>query len=192
MKLPRLSLRYRPLSKAPDCMTDIADRRVFTDEENALLISIETRLAQEMVRLVGPLREFARRSQLISKELPDNAHFCKLVSSLLPLLALQFSNALLQGVRNRTFVCDGTLHLKDLGLGLNDFVRKIDLDGRQFLAVALIERKASDIDEVVQAGLKYCERCNSLHYAPPKISEEELQMIVRAFEDDAKHEGFSK
>lgn len=167
-------------------MAEITSCTVFTDEENALLSSIETRLAEEMVRLVFPLREFARRSQLISKEIPDNAHFCKLVSGLLPLVALQFSNALLQSVSKRTFVKDGRLYLEHLGLSLNDFIREVDLDGKKFLAVALIERELTKFDSIASASLKNCNHCGSFHYDPHALRSNELSRILDGLEKSEK------
>jgi hypothetical protein len=140
-----------------------AKRSVFGHAQDALLASIETRLTQEMLRLVGPLREFARRSQLIREEIPNEAQFCKLISAALPILSLHFANALLESAQKNTFAGDGVLYLKDIGLGLNDLVREVDLEGRKFLAVALVERKSSDIFKEGVASLKGCNSCGGFH-----------------------------
>jgi hypothetical protein len=136
---------------------------VFGHAQDALLAGIETRLTQEMLRLVGPLREFARRSQLIRKEIPNEAQFCKLISASLPIISLHVANAFLESAKKNTFAGDGVLYLKDIGLGLNDVVREVDLEGRKFLAVALVERKSSDIFKEGVASLKSCNSCGGFH-----------------------------
>ena len=140
-----------------------AQSGAFGHAQDALLADIETRLTQEMLRLVGPLREFARRSQLIREEIPDSAQFCKLISAALPIVSLQVANAFLESAKKNTFAGDGVLYLNDIGLRLNDFVREVDLDGRKFLAVALIERKSSDIFKEGVASLKSCNSCGGFH-----------------------------
>ena len=136
---------------------------VFGHLQDALLASIETRLTQEMLRLVSPLREFARRSQLVREEIPNSAQFCKLISAALPLVSLHFANAILEGSKKNTFTGDGVLYLNDIGLSLNDFVREVDIDGRKFMAIALVERKSSDIFEEGVASLKSCQHCRGFH-----------------------------
>ena len=158
----------RRLDFGPVCNLNLglaqdAQGGVFGHSQDAFLASIETRLTQEMLRLVSPLREFARRSQLIREEIPNSAQFCKLVSAALPLISLHFVNAILESSKKNTFAGDGALYLKDIGLSLNDFVREIDLDGRKFMAIAVVERKSSDIFEEGVASLKSCQHCGSFH-----------------------------
>jgi hypothetical protein len=122
----------------------VADATEFPNVQNALFVGIEARLTQIMLWLVGPLREFARRTELIRKEIPDGAQFCKFISASLVKLAFHFANAFLSSAQENAFVGDGVVYLKELGLSLHDFVREINLDGRKFQAVTLIDRKASD------------------------------------------------
>lgn len=135
----------------------------FGHAQDALLACIEARLAEEMIRLIGPVNEFAHRFQAISQEIPEGAQFCKLVSRVFPLIALQFSNALLMSQQKRIFAGDGVAHLQELGLCLQDFLREIHLDGRKFLAIALIESKPSEIFEVPQTNRPECEYCGRVH-----------------------------
>jgi hypothetical protein len=127
---------------------------VIADEQHALLAVLEARLTNEVLRLVGALRQFGDRAQLIGEELPGSAQFSKAVTSLLTLLSLQMAIALGKGLDTPIFVDDGRQYLADLGLSLNDFVREVDLDGRRFLAVALIDKAPDEILAGVEAGEK--------------------------------------
>jgi hypothetical protein len=144
-------------------LAQVAQSGVTADSQDALLASIETRLTQEMLRLIGPLREFARRSQLIREEIPDSAQFCKLVSAALPMIALHFCNAFLESAQKNTFAGDGVLYLNDIGLRLHDFVREVDIDGRKFMAIAHVQGKSSDIFKEGVASLKSCKSCGGFH-----------------------------
>jgi hypothetical protein len=118
---------------------------VLTDVENTLLASIETRLTEEMLRLSGSLAEFGSRAQLIGMELPESAHFCKLITSFLSLMGLQLAYAVSKGSEKRIFLNDGAEYLQELGLEAKDFIREVDLDGRRFLAVALIAEQPHQV-----------------------------------------------
>jgi|GEM_PF-6776412 len=125
---------------------------VLADAQNRLLASIETRLTDEMGRLALALREFAHSSQVISKEIPESANFCKLVTGFFSLFALQFADALQRSGERLTFEDDGALYLRELGLQLNDFIREVDLEGRKFLAVALTDKDGNSIFERTNQG----------------------------------------
>lgn len=119
-----------------------ASGNVLTDEQSALLAGIEARLTKEVMGLVGSLAEFGRRAQAIGKEVPDDAQFCQLVPSFLALCSFQLAYALGKSADRRIFAEDGAEYLRELGLGVKDLFREIDLDGRRFLAVALVEQGA--------------------------------------------------
>lgn len=131
-----------------------ADEQRVVLAQDALLAGIEARLAEEVRGLVAALDQFGRRTQLIGKELPEGAHFCKAVTGLLGLLGFQFAYALGKGLDRPIFVDDGAEYLRELSLSLNDLIREVDLDGRRFLAVALIEQSASEILGVGQGADK--------------------------------------
>lgn len=114
-------------------------------QDALLLADIEARLANEVRRLVDALREFGSRAQLVCKEIPDSAHFTKLVSSALVLISFQLAYALGKGLDKPIFFDDGAEYLRELNLCLSDFVREIDLDGRRFLAIALIDQQPSEL-----------------------------------------------
>ena len=119
-----------------------------TDKDD-LLASIEARLTKEVIDLAGVLRDFSGRVQLIGKELPDTAHFSQSVTSLLSLIGLQLAVALLKGSDTPLLLDDGAQYLSELGLSLEDSIRELHLDGRRFLAVALID---SSTDQVANDG----------------------------------------
>ncbi|EJF5828971.1 hypothetical protein M8W91_002793 [Salmonella enterica] len=102
----------------------------------------EARLAEEVKSLAEALEYFSRSTQRISNELPDNSHFGKSVTLLLSLGSLQLANALLKNGDKPLLRDDGVEHLRELGLGLDDFIREIELDGRKFLAIALVDSAA--------------------------------------------------
>lgn len=122
------------------------------DTQDALLSAIEARLTKEVRGLVAALHQFGCRTQLIGKDIPDSAKFCKLVAGSLTLLGFQFAYAFSQGLDKPIFFDDGAKYLADLGLSLEEFVREVTLDGRRFLAVALIEPEFSKLDSTVDAG----------------------------------------
>jgi len=118
---------------------------VLGKNQDALLLSdIEARLTNDVKGIILSLTEFAGSSQSICKEIPANAHFCKLIASTLQLFSLQIAVALGQGLNKPIFSDDGRQYLADLGLSLNDLIREIDLDGRKFMAIALVDKKSSD------------------------------------------------
>lgn len=113
-------------------------------DENAMLSAIETRLTQEILNLTDALQRFGGISKTISEELPDSAQFGKLVTGFLSLLCFQFSNSLLKDMDQPFLLSDGGQYIQKLGLSLDDAFREIDLEGRKFLAIALINESLTD------------------------------------------------
>ena len=127
-------------------LAGVADAVDASGTQDALLLAdIEARLTNEVRGLIAALREFGSRAQLVCKEIPDNAHFTKLVSSSFALMSLQLAYALHKGLDKPIFFDDGVEYLRELKLCLSDFVREIDLDGRRFLAIALIDQQSSEL-----------------------------------------------
>ena len=60
-------------------------------------------------------------------------------------MAFQLAEAFLCPKHRFTFQDDGALYLQQLGLKVNDFAREIDLEGRKFLAIALLGHGAADV-----------------------------------------------
>lgn len=123
---------------------NLADRALpvslpVTIEDNCLS-TVEARLAEEILVLTTALQKFGVFSKGVSEELPDSAEFGKLVTGLLSLLCFQFSDSLLKDMDSPILLSDGSEHLLKLGLSLNDAFREINLEGRKFLAVALIDQ----------------------------------------------------
>ncbi|MFG0598414.1 hypothetical protein ACF8OH_27190 [Delftia sp. WSY_9] len=131
-----------------DCPgTGVTDSVVGEDAQNALVLAnIEARLAQEVRGLIGSLDQFGRSAQGIYVEIPDGAHFCKAITSFLALLSLQIAYALTKGLDKSVFFDDGAQYLRELDLDLGEFVRELTLDGRRFLAVALVDQQATKFD----------------------------------------------
>ena len=124
----------------------VADAVDASGTQDALLLAdIEARLTNEVRGLIAALTEFGGSAQLICKEIPDGAHFTKLVSSTLVLIGFQLAYALGKGLDKPIFFDDGAEYLRELNLCLSDFVREIDLDGRRFLAIALIDQQSSEL-----------------------------------------------
>lgn len=134
-------------------LAGVADAVDASGTQDALLLAdIEARLTNEVRGLVDALREFGSRAQLVCKEIPDNAHFTKLVSSSFILMSLQLAYALHKGLDKPIFFDDGVEYLRELKLCLSDFVREIDLDGRRFLAIALIDQKLGQFSSTADCG----------------------------------------
>ena len=107
------------------CLADRTDGECVVQGQDALLGSIEARLAEEMRRLVSALGEFGSRSQLIGEEIPSDAKFCKSVTVAFSLCSLQLAYALSQSMKRLVFADDGAEYLRQLGLGLDDLFRAL-------------------------------------------------------------------
>lgn len=114
-------------------------------DKDRLLATVEARLAEEVLNLARALTVFGSRTQAIGEELPISSHFGKHITAFLSSLSLQVAYALLKGGNKPLLLDDGAQQLAELGLGLDQFVRELDLDGRRFLAVALLDQKASQV-----------------------------------------------
>ncbi|KHS86532.1 hypothetical protein RC84_01120 [Pectobacterium carotovorum subsp. carotovorum] len=110
-----------------------------------LLTSIEARLAQEMRDLADALTRFSIGTQRINEELPLTAEFGQLITCFFSMASLQLANALLKDGDKPLLLDDGAIQLQKLGLNLHEFIREIDLEGRKFLAVALIDKGTSNL-----------------------------------------------
>lgn len=131
----------------------VAPGRKSVEPEDALVLTdIEARLTNEVRRLVGALAQFGHRAQCIREEVPLGADFTKAVTSLLALLSFQLANALGKGLDKPILFDDGRQYLAELGLGLEDFIREVHLDGRRFLAIALVEQGGAEILDRGDAG----------------------------------------
>ncbi len=119
---------------------------------DALLAGIEARLADEVRGLVASLEKFGRRTQLISKELPDRAHFSKAVTGFLSLLGFQFAYALGKDLDSRILLDDGAEYLRKLGLRGEDLFCELSLDGRRYVAIACIDDNLGDSKHGTDGG----------------------------------------
>ncbi|POT29852.1 hypothetical protein [Citrobacter braakii] len=120
--------------------------------KNDLLSGIEARLAEEVSDLARALRKFSAGAQSISEELPLSSEFGKLITRFFSASSLQLADALLQGKDRPLLLDDGAMQLHELGLGLNDFIREITLEGRQFLAIALVDKRLTNSADGGKAG----------------------------------------
>lgn len=121
-------------------------------EHRLVFADIEARLADEVRGLIAALRQFGSRTQLISEATPAGSDFTKLVTQTFALMALQLAIALGKSMEKPILFDDGVLYLKNLGLNLNEFVREVELDGRRFLAVALVDQQAGKFNNAADAG----------------------------------------
>ena len=121
-------------------------------DKDSLLASIETRLTEEVLDLCTALLKFGNGARAIGEELPLSAHFGKHITAFLGSLSLQLAYALLKDRDKPLLLDDGAQKLAELGLHLHQFVREVDLDGRRFLAVALLDEQAAQVREGARAG----------------------------------------
>lgn len=125
------------------------------DAQDALLLAdIEARLTEEVRGLIASLHQFGCRAELIGKEIPDNAKFCKSVTLLFTLLSFQLAYSFGKGLDTPIFFDDGAEYLRKLNLSLSDFVRELTLDGRRFMAVALIDQQLGQLGRAADGGDK--------------------------------------
>lgn len=121
-------------------------------DENNFLPAVEARLAEEVLTLTTALERFGIISKTINEELPDSAQSGKLVTGLLSLLCFQFSHSLLKGMDHQLLLGEGANYASKLGLSLEDVFREIDLEGRKFLAIALIDEGFGDCGDRFERG----------------------------------------
>lgn len=125
------------------------------DAQDALLLAdIEARLTDEVRGLIASLHQFGCRAELIGKEIPDGAKFCKSVTLLLTLLSFQLAYSFGKDLDTPIFFDDGAEYLRKLNLSLSDFVRELTLDGRRFLAIALIDQQLGQLGSAADRGDK--------------------------------------
>lgn len=114
-----------------------------------LSANIQTRLTNIMRDYSIAAADFFCRSRQICEEIPArDGQFAKLVIQFEGLLALQFCNALLRTHQFFPLAYDEGLHLQQLALKLEDFVREFDFEGKKFLAVAFNDKA---LDELLHA-----------------------------------------
>ena len=120
-------------------------------EKDALLAGIEARLTDEVLRLVAVLLQSSGRLQAIGEGIPSGCQFSQFVARSFQLTILQFAHALSKGCHRRVLFDDGAQYLRELGLSLEDAFREVELDGRQFLAVAKIDGRSGQVLDRQQA-----------------------------------------
>lgn len=116
-------------------------------DENNLLSGLEARLAKEVERLISALNQFGGSAQAIHEKLPTTAQFGKLVTLLLGSFSFQMAQALGKDSHLPLLSDDGALRLHQLGLSRDEFFRELEIDGRRFLAIALIEDGGTQVFE---------------------------------------------
>ena len=120
--------------------------------QDDLLARLEARLADGMLDFSSALLEFARVSQSIHKELPLSAEFGKHITFFFSTFCLQFAYALFKDRDVPLLLDDGAQHLHKLGLSVDELFRELEVDGRRFLAIALVEQGAAHVLKDAQAG----------------------------------------
>lgn len=123
-------------------------------QDALLLADIEARLTDEMRGLVAALHQFGCRAELIRQEIPEGANFCKSVTAFLTLLSFQLAYSFGKDLDVPIFFDDGAEYLRKLNLSLGEFVRELTLDGRRFLAVALIDQQLGQLGGTADRGDK--------------------------------------
>jgi hypothetical protein len=106
--------------------------------------SVEARLTEEVDRLITALRQFAARAKSIGEAAPGGG-LDQLVPVLFSLVGLQFANAFSRDTKGLGLLCCSPEYFEQLHLKLSDAVREVRLDGRRFLAVALVDQEAGEL-----------------------------------------------
>lgn len=140
-----LHLEAVPAERTPPVAVAVAD-------QDDLLAAVEARLAEEVIRLADALTAFGRATQAIHEELPAASQFGKLITAFFSTFSFQIAYALLKDGNQPLLVDDGALCLHKMGLKCNEFFRELEMDGRRFLAVALVEQRQTEILEDHQAA----------------------------------------
>lgn len=120
--------------------------------QDALEAEFEAGLTKEVRGLIAALRKFAAGTQLVCKSAPASADFSKDVALLLSLASMHFVDLLSQSLYDGVFADGGFGYLQQVGLGAQRLFRQLELDGRQFLAVALPDEQVGQFLDVADAG----------------------------------------
>ena len=119
--------------------------------KNSLPPGVEARLADEVGGLIAALTEFGSRTKLISEGFPDGSDPRQAIPLFLSLCSFQIAVALGEAMNCGVFVDDSREYLRKLDLSCGDLFRQLDLDGRRFLAVALVHESANKRVRVSEA-----------------------------------------
>lgn len=119
-------------------------------EHGANASDIEARLADEVRRFGAFFAESADRLGAIGKDARDD--FDKLIVASQRLFFLQFSDSILQSMRECSSLSEYVDNLGKLELSLRDAFREVVLDGRKFLCVALTDERAREFFGAHQGG----------------------------------------
>ncbi|MCK9987422.1 MAG: hypothetical protein AzoDbin1_03894 [Azoarcus sp.] len=125
---------------------------VAVTREDDLLAGLEARLADGMRDLASALLKFSGITQAVHKELPLGSEFGKHITLLLGSVSLQLAYALLKDGDLPLLLDDGAQHLHKLGLSVDELFRELDVDGRRFLTVALVEQQSPQVFQHREAG----------------------------------------
>lgn len=121
-------------------------------DQDSLLAAIETRLADEVGRLVGALLEFHRVAQAVGEELPPGADFGKNVTLLLSGMSLQLAHALSKDADLPLLRDGGRAYLQKVGLSAGQFFAEFTLGGRRYVGVAHPDECAPHLQRGIDAG----------------------------------------
>lgn len=119
-------------------------------QRGANTADIEARLTDEVRRFGVFFAEAADRLRSIGEDAGDNLD--KLVVASQRLLLLQFSDAILQSMRECSSLAEYVDHLGELELSLRDAFREVVLDGRKFACIALTDERAREFFRAHQGG----------------------------------------
>lgn len=127
------------------------------DKQNdLLLVDIEARLTDEVRSLVLALKQFSRGAQGIREEmraLPD-ADVLQRVPLAFGLMCLQLADAIEKFSDSGILLKDDVLNISRLLSHLDEAFQKVELDGKQFLAIPLCDERGGDILKSVGGGDK--------------------------------------
>ena len=149
-----------PVADGTDEHTDLMNMPL---DKHSLLSLIETRLTDEVRRGAADLRRLAAAVEEIRKGVPADADFVELVLSSFELLALQLSNTFLANCKSGIFLDDGREYLRQLGLSLQDAIREIHLDGRDYVCIVKVGSGSSNLSDAVDARDGTSNERNKVH-----------------------------
>ena len=136
------------------------------EDENALLARVEAELADEVRQLALALTQFGGKAQAISIKIPESADFAKLITLFFGVLGFEFGNLFLQALIKRPLFGKDSEYLRELHLQCKNAFVQFDLEGQQFLAVALVDQVRDGLPKEIkraQGAVCKVDHGSSLH-----------------------------
>lgn len=146
---------------------DAPDTVPFPTLQDDFSVSVETRLTQEVGRLIASLAQSAGVFQSIREDVPREREFVQLIAGALGMFCLGMADALVQGRNEQILLDDGREYLAELGLNVGELFREVTLDGRRYACIACVDCARKEVFKRADAGDGGGDRGGDVHVQAP-------------------------